>query len=317
MSINRKKTNFDGLSYDSYYLCHMKKKSGFKGERAHVLPLPSIMFLKKHALSEGLYITDIGYYPHAAGHYRERIQPIDEYVFIYSVDGGGWYECGGNREYVEGNRYFVLPPGIPHRYGAMENNPWTIYWIHFNGILAKDFFPQTPFSDILKPGVKSRIADRLDIFEEIMMVLEAGYSQESLLYVSSVFHHFLGTLRFLHQYRHADSIDDAMKVELVGAAIHYMEENIGKHLKLNDICGYLGYSSSRFSEIFRKQAGCSPIEYFIRLKINYACRLLEVSDFSVQQISSIIGIDDPYYFSRIFKKHTGCSPTAFRANKRN
>lgn len=294
----------------------MKKENGFKGERAHVLPLPSIMFLKNHVLSSGLYITDIGYYPHASGHYRERIQPIDEYVFIYNVDGGGWYECFGKREFVDGNRYFVLPPGVPHRYGADDDNPWTIYWIHFNGTLAREYIPHTPFSDILKPSVKSRIADRLDIFEEIMMVLEGGYAYESLLYVSSVFHHFLGTLRFLHQYRLSDSIDNAMKVEIVEAAIHFMEENIGKRLKLKDICDYLGYSSSRFSEVFRRQKDCSPIEYFIRLKINYACRLLEVSDFSVQQISSIIGIDDPYYFSRIFKKHIGLSPSHFRIDKR-
>lgn len=294
----------------------MKKKNGFKGERAHVLPLSSIKFLKKHALSAGLYITDIGYYPHASGHYRERTQPIDEYVFIYNVDGCGWYECFDERVYVDGNRYFVLPPGVPHRYGAVDDNPWSIYWIHFNGDLAKDYFPDTPSGDILKPSVKSRIADRLDIFEEIMMVLEGGYSQESLLYVCSVFHHFLGTLRFLHQYRHAEGIEDAMKVEIVEAAIHFMEENIGKQLKLSDICDYLGYSPSRFSEIFRRQKNCPPIEYFIQLKINYACRLLEVSDFSVQQISSKIGIDDPYYFSRVFKKHTGLSPSHYRINKR-
>lgn len=295
----------------------MKKKNGFKGERAHVLPVSSIMFLKNHALSSGLYITDIGYYPHASGHYRERVQPIDEYVFIYNVDGIGWYECFGKREVVDGNRYFVLPPGVPHRYGTGDDNPWTIYWIHFNGALAKDYFPHTPFSDILKPSVKSRIADRLDIFEEIMRVLEGGYTCESLLYVSSVFHHFLGTLRFIHQYRHADSIESAMKVEIVEGAIHFMEENIGKQLKLKDICDYIGYSSSRFSEIFRRQKDCPPIEYFIRLKINYACRLLEVSDFSVQQISSMIGIDDPYYFSRLFKKYVGFSPSRFRINKQS
>ena len=294
----------------------MKKKSGFKGERAHVLPLSGISFLKDHPLSEGLYITDIGYYPHAVGHYRERSQPIEEYVFIYSVDGEGWYECGGKREKVEGNTYFVLPPGIPHSYGASEENPWTIYWIHFNGSLAKHFFPTTPFSDILKPGVKSRIADRLDIFEEIMMMLEAGYSRESLLYVSSVFHHFLGTLRFVHQYRNTGNPSETLKVEIVNAAIHFMEENIGKQLKLGDICAYIGYSSSRFSELFRNQTGCSPIEYFIRLKINYARRLLEMSDFSIVQISNIIGIDDPYYFSRFLKKHTGSSASSYRLSNR-
>lgn len=290
----------------------MKKiKSGFKGERAHVLSEASIRFLASNSLSSGLYITDIGYYPHAENHYRERMSPIDEHVFIYCIEGEGWFECKGKRQDVSGNQYFVLPPAASHSYGANPDNPWTIYWIHFNGSLAKAFFPKTPIVGDLKPGIKSRIADRLDIFEEIMMVLGQGYSTENLLYVSSVFHHFLGTLRFLHQYR-MDSAGDTESVEMVNASIHYMEENIGRRLKLNDVASYIGYSPSRFSEIFRKNMGFPPMEYFNRIKIRYACRLLEKSKFSIQQISTRIGIEDPYYFSRLFKKEIGVSPSTYR-----
>lgn len=290
----------------------MKKiKSGFKGERAHVLPETSIRFLASNPLSSGLYITDIGYYPHACNHYRERELPIGEYVFIYCIEGEGWFECQGKRHKISGNQYFVLPPETAHRYGADPDNPWTIYWIHFNGTLAKAFFPEVPCVGDLKPGVKSRIADRLDIFEEIMMVLGQGYTGENLLYVSSVFHHFLGTLRFLHQYR-MDSGSESEPIEMVNASVHYMEENICRRLKLDEIASYIGYSPSRYSEVFRKSMGCPPMEYFNRIKIKYACRLLERSKFSVQQISNRIGIEDPYYFSRLFKKVTGVSPTAYR-----
>ena len=40
-------------------------KEGFKGERAIVLPAFLIEELKQDPLGSELYITDIGYYPHA------------------------------------------------------------------------------------------------------------------------------------------------------------------------------------------------------------------------------------------------------------
>ena len=47
-------------------------KDGFKGERAIVLPAFLIEELKQDPLGSELYITDIGYYPHAYFHYRKR-----------------------------------------------------------------------------------------------------------------------------------------------------------------------------------------------------------------------------------------------------
>ncbi|MBO9620944.1 MAG: helix-turn-helix domain-containing protein [Niabella sp.] len=49
--------------------------------------------------------------------------------------------------------------------------------------------------------------------------------------------------------------------------------------------------------------GSSPIDYFIRLKLQYACRLLKQSDLKIGEISVEPGYDDVFYFSRLFKKN--------------
>ena len=41
----------------------IKRKDGFNGERALVLPLSVVQEMEKDALSSVLHITDIGYYP--------------------------------------------------------------------------------------------------------------------------------------------------------------------------------------------------------------------------------------------------------------
>ena len=113
-----------------------KQKDGFLGEQALVLPPAIVQRMKTEPATSVLYITDIGYYPKAYNHFRERDVPIDQYVFIYCTEGRGWFSLDGQKHPVAPNQYFILPAGLPHAYGADEKEPWTIYWIHFGGPLA-------------------------------------------------------------------------------------------------------------------------------------------------------------------------------------
>ena len=46
----------------------MRQKDGFCGEQTIVLPQMAIDMERADPLASSLYITDIGYYPNAAGH---------------------------------------------------------------------------------------------------------------------------------------------------------------------------------------------------------------------------------------------------------
>lgn len=91
----------------------MKIKDGFSGERSLVLPKVMIDMMENDPLAGLLHITDIGYYPKARHHFRERNPGIDKYVFIYCIDGCGWYEVEGVRYEVSEDHYFILPAGNP------------------------------------------------------------------------------------------------------------------------------------------------------------------------------------------------------------
>lgn len=289
----------------------LKLKEGFNGERAIVLPKIIVDLLDKDPLASMLHITDIGYYPKAEHHYIERKEAINQYVFIYCMDGCGWYCINGNRYEVHANQYFILPAGIPHTYAADVNNPWTIYWIHFKGELAPLYAQNALHPTSINPEAHSRIDYRINLFEEIFHTLKNGYKTENLQYVSSLFHHYLGSLRYIQQYREAnnDSINDNNAIE---TAIHYMKENIERRLTLKEISEAVGYSSSHFSLIFKKEIGHSPLNYFNLLKIQKACFLLDSTDMKISQICFKIGIEDAYYFSRLFSKIMGMSPRDYK-----
>lgn len=292
-----------------------KRKDGFTGQRALILPSNIVQEMESDPVLSTLHVTDIGYYPKAKFHFRERGVPIMQYVLIYCVDGKGWCKIGNEEYTVDKNHYFIIPKGVEHSYGADTDDPWTIYWIHFKGKLAGQYadIPLKPSE--IKPSMYSRISDRIALFEEIFISLEMGYGKDTLLYVSSLLFHFFATFRCLQQYRSAAG-DDVERKDFVGAAIHFMKENMEKKISLDDISSHVGYSPSHFATLFHKQTGYSPVNYLNHLKIQQACHLLDFTSMKINQICYKIGIDDSYYFSRLFTKTMGISPREYRKQKK-
>ena len=296
----------------------IKLKDGFRGERAVVLPPAIVEMIEKHPYTASLHITDIGYYPKAAYHYRERCEPINTFVLIYCVDGAGWFKvAGGEKHAVSRGQYFVLPAGTPHAYASDERQPWTIYWVHFKGTQASLYAHPLAQPVTISMAQDSRMMERNNLFDEIMQTLEMGYSIQNLAYASSVLNHYLATFCFLGAYRNA-KVGNGQKPEpsAIDMAIHFMKENVERHMQTADVASHVGYSVSHFSKQFQKETGYTPIAYFNHMKIQYACQLLDFSDLKINQICFKIGIEDCYYFSRLFHKIMGMPPQAYRKQQK-
>lgn len=232
-------------------------------------------------------------------------------MLIYCTEGEGWYTIRGETYPVKQNQYIIIPPGTPYSFGASEQDPWTIYWVHFMGKLSKEFLPSTPVPATILPGEYSRLQDRIQLFEEIYSCFSMGYIKEYMIYSSMCLYMFLTSFLYLEQYRYIN-LPNHKEYSFASRAIHYMNEHVERNLTLDQLAAYFKYSPSHFSMLFQKETGVSPINYFIRLKIQKACQYIVLTSLKLNEIATKLGFEEPAYFSRTFTKVMGISPSEYR-----
>lgn len=287
----------------------VKRTEGFPGEIIIVVPGKIIETIKTNSLINSLYVTDIGFYPNASFHYRNRKEGISEHILIYNLEGIGWIKIG-NKEYeIPPNHFFVIPAHTPHTYYADKQNPWNIYWVHFSGEKSHLFSSISGKTNAIIPSPISRKKERIDLFVEILVNLSLGYSRENLEYANLCLWHLMASFMFISQFR---QIKQEASFDIVSLAINYMKENINTPLKLSDISTAIGYSHSHFSKLFSEKTGHAPMEYFNHLKTQEACKWLDTTKLSVAEIANNLGYNDPFYFSRTFKRIMQKSPVHYR-----
>jgi len=290
-----------------------RKQEGFNGQKLIVLPKEVILQLENDPLINELFVTDIGFYPDAKAHFRERPSGSAQHILIYCTKGKGWIKYPDQLFVVNEQQFIIIPKDLPHQYGADTRNPWSIYWIHFKGGKASQIANALEGPQDIPAYRPSRAEERISLFDEIFLNLEMGYSKENLHYVNMVLWHFLGSLLYIRPFR---QIGRVLEQDPIGESIRYMKENLDQSFSLSHLAGHCGYSPSHYIALFRKKTAYTPVEYFIHLKMQRACQYLDLTGLRVNEIANQLGYTDPYYFTRAFIKRIGMSPRKYRSKEK-
>ena len=174
-----------------------KKQDGFKDEEFFVIPTESFSPLAQHPLVRGLYLTDVGFFPHALHHYRERKEGADACILIYCTQGEGYIHVGGKVYTIHRQEAFCIPIHERHRYYASQTDPWSILWVHFKGENVRYF----PLDQPKVVKVASQAADNriMTLFQILFRVLRRNYTQGNFIYISQVLSLILSEIYFREQ----------------------------------------------------------------------------------------------------------------------
>lgn len=293
-----------------------KVKEGFKGERLVSLPDSLLAACGDDPLTESLYLRKIGYFPRVKYHYVRKDSGCDYSMLIYCTEGRGWYRIHGKTHPLQQDECTILPAGTPYAFGADNDDPWTIYWVHFQGTSSGSYRFAGDGPRSIPPGDRSRLQERLQLFEELFLCFSRSYIREYMQYTSACLHLFLASFMLDEQYRSIQPPANR-KLSFSGKVIRYMQENVHRNLSLEQLAAYFQYSASHFSMLFQRETGYPPISYLLRLKIQRACQYIELSDLKLREIASALGFEDPAYFSRMFARIMGISPSAYRRREKN
>ena len=289
------------------------KKDGFEGQRAIVIPRPILTrFCAENDAVKGAYITDIGYYPKAKFHRRERQAGADQNILIYCIEGKGTVKIASFTYDINPGDFFIIPHGVKHSYESDTSSPCTIYWCHFKG-LQSDAIVALIFSkeQSYRYSVEF-VSDRIDLFDKLYSFLEQGYSLENLTYVNLLLLQYLCSFAFRDRFY---TIRTEIHTEPAEKSILFMQSNLDKGLALSDLAASVNLSVSHYTFLFKKKTGFSPIDYFNHLKIQKACQYLQFTDLRIREIAFKVGIDDQFYFSRLFNRTMGFGPKEYRKNR--
>lgn len=93
--------------------------------------------------------------------------------------------------------------------------------------------------------------------------------------------------------------------------LFYLEEHIQQYVSIEEICHDNLIGRSQLQKMFREQHQCGVIEFFSRMKIEFAKQLIRENQMNFTQISDFLGYSSIHYFSRQFKKISGMTPSEY------
>lgn len=120
-------------------------------------------------------------------------------------------------------------------------------------------------------------------------------------------------LEYVHCVRESKKV--ASCSSQIRACCEYIDQHLGEELVLDFVAKEIGYSEYYLSRKFKKEMGCSFIDYIQNARLERAKYLLTTTTNSIEEISMQLGFGSRSYFTYIFRKNTGKTPSDYRKTK--
>ena len=270
-----------------------------------VLPESNAYFHTSSLMAQKLFFT-LGCTGHyfCNEHYAVRRPSYDSFLVLYVVRGRGYCYLDGQRVELGVGSLVLLDCYLPHRYGT--DTGWEIYWIHFDGRMARDTFEAVAQTrrQVILPKNTYHAAHAMEriytMFHVDKRISEALISKN----ITSILTEFL-----VYELPEEGVPEHSTRIEEV---LSYISENIDQPLTLESLAQRVSLSPFYFSRVFRRETGYTLREYLINTRINAARFYLRTTQLSLKEITYRCGYGSDSTFCTTFKRITGMTPLEYR-----
>jgi AraC-like DNA-binding protein len=216
-------------------------------------------------------------------------------------DGSFQFEIGAHQGEAKFGDVVVCPPGTMFK--RWMKQPLTFHYVTFRWVVAAD--SETP---IAFPEGKVTIADTKRLSTTYQYFRLSSHNHGILShYIKDLWHqHALET----NAYGEADP--QPTEDTLMHWAIRHIRDNAYQTIHFGSMAEQLEMTPVQFTRRFRSAFGRTPSDYVTELRLRKACKLLEETTLSLEQIAGQCGYENGFYLSRIFTMKKAVSPSQYR-----
>lgn len=99
---------------------------------------------------------------------------------------------------------------------------------------------------------------------------------------------------------------------MINQCLRYIDSHLYEKITLQDLREETGNSTVYISSRFKQELGCTISDYILERKIDEAKHLLLFTDYSFQEISTLLNFTSQSHFTQRFKQVCGQTPKQFR-----
>ncbi len=236
--------------------------------------------------------------------YRPNGTPSYQLIYIKSCKNSITYTIG-NQEYpAQKDDIIIYRPHETQKYNYTVKDEALVYWIHFDGTEVENLMKKFYINDIRVMRLTDTTISIPKTIKKIMNEINASHHFSHEIISAELY----GLLAKLAQFNYLNN-NNFSKIDEI---IDEIKINFSDNTSNQDYAYKCGLSLPHFLRCFKQVTGTSPLNYKLNLRINHAKQLITSTELSINQISQVVGFNDPFHFSRYFKKLTGHSPKEYR-----
>ena len=250
--------------------------------------------------------------------YPEETHSFYEFAFV----DRGEIICNTERGtfLLKQDNLFLIPAGTPHHYEATKEQAATVFIACFS--CSSDFLELLNDVCLLNKDEKRLIADIVREskrafhypFNKKLKLLDHPTFGAQQLIENRIEELLIQLIREkLNNTPTIQFVMNSVEFEnnLINDIIQLLKENLYNRITLGEISQKTFYSKTYINQIFQKNIGISIMQYYNRLKVHEAKKLIR-ENHSPSHIARVLNFDNPSYFTKVFKKYTNMTPSQYK-----